>query len=121
MMISLVVNLLIVPFAYCLIVSQNSFSGYILLMFGHSFIGLMIPLYLTTLFRLMFGLAVLQMSYNLSVATFGGLAPVLVTTLIKQTQAIYLAPVLYILAFIIASIILVAFFSRQKRQVYVEQ
>ncbi|MBX9597477.1 MAG: hypothetical protein K2X04_02740 [Burkholderiales bacterium] len=43
MMVSLLVNLLIVPLAYYLIVNQYSFSGYILLMFGHAFIGLMIP------------------------------------------------------------------------------
>jgi MFS family permease len=120
MMVSLVVNLLIVPFAYYLIVNQYSFSGYILLMFGHAFIGLMIPLYLTTLFPTNIRLSGVAMSYNLSVATFGGLAPVLVTTLIKQTQAIYLTPVLYILAFIVASIILVAIFSSKNSQVYAD-
>lgn len=120
MMVSLVVNLLIVPFAYYLIVNQYSFSGYILLMFGHAFIGLMIPLYLTTLFPTNIRLSGVAMSYNLSVATFGGLAPVLVTTLIKQTQAIYLTPVLYILAFIVSSIVLVAIFSSKNSQVYAD-
>ena len=89
-------------------------------MFGHAFIGLMIPLYLTTLFPANIRLSGVAMSYNLSVATFGGLAPVLVTTLIKQTQAIYLTPVLYILAFIVASTILVAIFSSKNNQVYIE-
>lgn len=120
MMFSLVINLLIVPLAYYLIVNQYPFSGYILLMFGHAFIGLMIPLYLTTLFPANIRLSGVAMSYNLSVATFGGLAPVLVTTLIKQTQAIYLTPVLYILAFIVASTILVAIFSSKNNQVYAE-
>ncbi len=120
MMFSLVINLLIVPLAYYLIVNQYPFSGYILLMFGHAFIGLMIPLYLTILFPANIRLSGVAMSYNLSVATFGGLAPVLVTTLIKQTQAIYLTPVLYILAFIVASTILVAIFSSKNNQVYAE-
>ena len=120
MIFSLVINLLIVPLAYYLIVNQYSFSGYILLMFGHAFIGLMIPLYLTTLFPTNIRLSGVAMSYNLSVATFGGLAPVLVTTLIKQTQSVYLSPVLYILAFIVASIILVALFSTRNSKVYTE-
>ena len=69
MIFSLVINLLIVPLAYYLIVNQYSFSGYILLMFGHAFIGLMIPLYLTTLFPANIQLSGVAMSYNLSVAT----------------------------------------------------
>ena len=114
------INLIIVSLAYYFIVYYYSFSGYILLIFKRAFIGLMIPLYLTTLFPANIRLSGVAMSYNLSVATFGGLAPVLVTTLIKQTQSVYLSPVLYILAFIVASIILVALFSSRNGKIYTE-
>ena len=111
---------MIVSLAYYFIVNYYLFSGYILLMFGHAFIGLMIPLYLTTLFPANIRLSGVAMSYNLSVATFGGLAPVLVTTLIKQTQAIYLVPVLYYLGIYYRKYYPSCVFSTQKRQVYVE-
>lgn len=106
MLTSLILNLLVVPIAFFLISSKlHIVSGYIILMALHGLIGLMVPLYITLLFPTSIRLSGVALCYNISVATFGGTAPIVITTLLKQTGLIYLIPVSYILVFIVLSII----------------
>jgi MFS family permease len=106
MLTSLILNLLIVPVVFFLISSKlHIISGYIILMALHGLIGLMIPLYITLLFPTNIRLSGVALCYNVSVATFGGTAPIIITTLLKETSLIYLVPVAYILIFVGLSIL----------------
>jgi len=106
MLASLIINLLLVPGAFFFISANiHIFSGYIALMILHGLIGLMVPLYITLLFPTNIRLSGVALCYNISVATFGGTAPIVITTLLKQTGWTYLIPTAYILMFIAVSII----------------
>lgn len=97
-------NILIVPGAYFLMVNtEYLYSGYVLLMLGHGLIALLIPLYLTTLFPSNIALSGVALSYNLSVISFAGTAPIIITLLIKKFSLITLPPVIYILVFMLIS------------------
>lgn len=97
-------NIFIVPTAYFLMVNtEYIYYGYVLLMLGHGLIALLIPLYLTTLFPSNIALSGVALSYNLSIISFAGTAPIIITLLIKKFSLITLSPVIYILIFMLIS------------------
>lgn len=99
---SLVVNLIIVPVSYYLIGQKLSlFGGYILLMLGHGLLGLLVPLYLTSLFPSNIRLSGVATCYNLSITSFAGFAPIIVTELIHRYNLVLAAPSAYIMLFMI--------------------
>lgn len=98
---SLIVNLIIVPVAYYVIGQKLSlFGGYILLMIGHGLFGLLVPLYLTSLFPSNIRLSGVATCYNLSITSFAGFAPIVVTELIQHHHLMIAAPSGYIMLFI---------------------
>lgn len=114
LLLALFTNVVAVPLCYYLFsINVNIFVCYGLLMIAHGFIALLIPLYLTMLFPTNIRLSGVALSYNISVASFGGLAPIIITTLIKQTGMMFITPVIYIMVFIFLSFIGVV--SIQKR------
>lgn len=110
----LMANLIIVPVAYYLIGRQISLlGGYILLMFGHSILGLLVPLYLTALFPSNVRLSGVAICYNLSITSFAGFAPLIVTELIQHYNLLVFAPSGYILVFILLGLVSLFWVSRK--------
>lgn len=72
----------------------------------HGCLIFLVPLYLTTLFPTQIRLNGVAISYNLAVATLGGLA-IIITALIEKTHMIFLSPVMYIEAAVVLAIIVV--------------
>ncbi|MDQ5948600.1 MAG: hypothetical protein QG651_1094 [Pseudomonadota bacterium] len=111
---SLLINLIIVPVAYFLIGKQLSvIGGYILLMLGHGVLGLLVPLYLTALFPSNVRLSGVATCYNLSITSFAGFAPIIVTELIQHYNLLLFAPSGYILIFIILGLISLFWVARK--------
>ncbi len=103
---SLIVNLIIVPVAYYVIGHKLSlFGGYILLMIGHGLFGLLVPLYLTSLFPSNIRLSGVATCYNLSITSFAGFAPIVVTELIQHHHLMIAAPSGYIMLFIFLGVL----------------
>lgn len=112
--ISLIINIIVVPIAFYLVCSKlNVTAGYSLLMITHGLIGLFVPLYITLLFPASVRLSGVALSYNLSVAIFGGTAPIIITLLIKQTGLIYLVPVMYLLTFFVLAILFARYTAKK--------
>jgi hypothetical protein len=112
---SLLINMIIVPVAYGLIGKQISLmGGYILLMLGHGVLGLLVPLYLTVLFPSNVRLSGVATCYNLSITSFAGFAPIIVTELIQHYNLLLFAPSGYILIFIILGLISLFWVARKK-------
>jgi hypothetical protein len=55
------------------------------------------PIFLSYLFPIEVRLTGVALSYNISFVLFGGLTPIVVTSIIEKTGMIYLAPVLVLL------------------------
>jgi len=111
---SLLINLIIVPVAYFLIGKQLSvMGGYILLMLGHGVLGLLVPLYLTALFPSNVRLSGVATCYNLSITSFAGFAPIIVTELIQHYNLLLFAPSAYILVFILLGLLSLFWVARK--------
>ncbi len=114
LIITLIINILIMPVSYYLIYLKTSIvGGYIAMMIVHGIIGLLIPLYLTMLFPANIRLSGVALCYNLSVASFGGMAPIIVTSLMKRSGLVFLSPVMYVATFFILGIIAVLFIKNK--------
>jgi MHS family proline/betaine transporter-like MFS transporter len=83
------------------------------MMIVHGIIGLLIPLYLTMLFPANIRLSGVALCYNLSVASFGGMAPIIVTSLMKRSGLVFLSPVIYVATFFILGIMAVLFIKNK--------
>lgn len=110
---ALLINGLIVPVGFFLMVSMiNLPLGYVLLMMFQGLIAVAVPLYITQMFPVEVRLSGVALAYNLSAATFGGAAPLLISKLIEYTRQIYLAPVCYICFFIALAAMLLCRYIR---------
>lgn len=112
---SLMVNLIIVPVSYYLIGKKLSlFGGYIFLMLGHGLLGLLVPLYLTSLFPSNIRLSGVATCYNLSITSFAGFAPIIVTELIHRYDLVLAAPSGYTMLFMLLGMLSLLWASAKK-------
>lgn len=109
----LVVNIIFVPIAFYLMCNSFATSGYVLFMIVHALVGMMVPLYITLLFPTNVRLSGVAVSYNISIAAFGGTAPLAITMLIKNTGHIFAVPVLYLSVFFVLALIATLLISRR--------
>lgn len=112
---SLLINIVVVPLAYYLIGQKLSlFGGYILLMLGHGLLGLLVPLYLTSLFPSNIRLSGVATCYNLSITSFAGFAPIIVTELIHRYNLVLAAPSGYIMLFLLLGLLSLLLTSKKR-------
>ncbi|WP_158649401.1 MFS transporter [Aquella oligotrophica] len=110
---ALFINSLVIPVGFFLVVSEIDLPfGYILIMIFQGLFAVIIPLYITQMFPVEVRLSGVALAYNLSAATFGGAAPLLISKLIEYTGQIYLAPVCYTCFFIALSALLLCRYIR---------
>lgn len=97
-------SLVLVPFSYYLIHSKYSLlPGLIILGVLQGISALIVPLLITYLFPAKVRLTGVALSYNLSFTIFGGMAPVVISPLIKSGYNVYLTPMFYMLFIIFVS------------------
>lgn len=113
LVIFLIINIIFVPIAFYLMCNSFATSGYVLFMIVHALVGMMVPLYITLLFPTNVRLSGVAVSYNISIAAFGGTAPLAITMLIKNTGHIFAVPVLYLGTFFVLALVATLFISRR--------
>lgn len=110
----LIINTLTIPLFYYLIAMQISvLVGYLLLMIVHGLVGLLVPLYITTLFPSNIRLSGVALCYNLSIISFAGFAPIIITELISKCNLLVTGPSIYIVIFMIAAALCIPWLKRQ--------
>lgn len=105
----LVATIILTPISYWLISGNFIIHGVIILGILEGVAAMIIPLLITSLFPAKIRLTGVAMSYNIGFTIFGGLAPIIISSLIKaKISGIYTTPTIYLMAIsIIASIGLV--------------
>ena len=96
-------SLLIIPLSYWLI-SINHYTliaGLILLALLQGIAAMLVPCFISNLFPNKIRLTGVAFCYNIGFTLFGGLAPLIITTLINTGYNIYLAPLGYLLLIVL--------------------
>ena len=91
-------SLILIPTAYLLIAKHYFMSGVIILVVLAGIAALLTPLILTNLFPAKVRLTGVAVCYNVGFTFFGGLAPVIISTLIHAGFNVYKVPLLYLLS-----------------------
>jgi MFS family permease len=94
------VSMALIPFSYWLI-SNNSHAiviiGLIILCLLEGIAAMIVPLIICSLFPTKIRLTGVALCYNVGFTLFGGLAPVIISSLINAGYNIYLTPIIYLL------------------------
>jgi MFS family permease len=100
----LLLSAVFIPISYWLIsVSTNHFLlsvGLIILGILEGIAAMIVPLIICSLFTTSIRLTGVAFCYNIGFTLFGGIAPVLVSTLISMGYNVYMIPVLYLLGIV---------------------
>lgn len=98
----LLLGVVFVPCSYWLISKMHLqlFAGLIMLSILEGMAALLIPMLLSSLFSAPIRLTGVAFCYNVGFTLFGGIAPVLISTLINLGYNVYLTPLIYLLTII---------------------
>ena len=112
----LVVSVIFIPFSYWLISHQHLslLSGLIILGSLEGIAAMLVPLIICDLFSASIRLTGVALCYNIGFTIFGGMSPVIISSLINVGHDIYLTPIIYLLIIIIISSLGLKFFPQQK-------
>lgn len=111
----LLISLILIPCSYWLISNKNLsllFVGLIILGILQGMSAMLIPLIICDLFSASIRLTGVALCYNLGFTIFGGLAPVIISTLINVGHGVYLTPVIYLLVIVVICGIGLKFFPK---------
>ena len=101
----LLLSLIIVPCSYWFISNKNLilvFTGLVALGILQGMSAMLIPLIICDLFSASIRLTGVALCYNVGFTIFGGMAPVIISSLVNTGHSVYLTPVIYL--FVIALI-----------------
>lgn len=97
-------SLVIIPVSYCLFwLGSGTLLGLALLAMLEGVAAMIIPLTITSLFPAKIRLTGVGLCYNLGFTIFSGLAPIVISQLIKTGENIYVVPVGYLLVTVFIS------------------
>lgn len=99
----LLISALLIPCSYWLLSKNHSlmFAGVLILIMLDGVAAMLIPLIICTLFETPIRLTGVAFCYNIGFTLFGGMAPVLISTLINLGYNPYLIPVIYLLLIVV--------------------
>lgn len=97
----LVLCCFLVPLGYLLIHNAHTILGLIILGFVEGAAAMITPYVITSIFESKIRLTGVALCYNFGFTLFGGLAPLIITNIIKAGYNIYLTPSIYLLIMVL--------------------
>lgn len=102
----LAASIVLIPVSYWMINTNNFIiGGVIILGIIEGIAAMVVPLLITHLFPAKIRLTGVAMCYNIGFTIFGGLAPIIITALIKSGYSIFYTPIAYLVAIVIICLI----------------
>lgn len=93
--------IVLAPLSYYLIINSSYVIGVSILAMLEGVAAMVIPMLLTYLFPAKIRLTGVAMTYNIGFTIFGGMAPIIISTLIKSGMNVFAAPVSYIAVIVV--------------------
>lgn len=101
----LLISLIVVPSGYIAIANGYTALGVIALCITEGAAAFVIPFLLTHLFPANIRLTGVALSYNIGFTLFGGMAPIIITSMIKSGTNVILAPIIFCSVVLLATFI----------------
>jgi MFS family permease len=116
-------SFILVPCSYWLISYQqlSLLMGLVILGILEGVAAMLIPLIICDLFSAPIRLTGVALCYNVGFTIFGGLSPVIISTLLDSGHGVYITPVLYLLSIIIVSGLGLRFFTKSSLKINADQ
>ncbi len=110
----LLLSLILVPCSYWLISHKHLplFVGLVFLGILEGMSAMLVPLIICELFSAPIRLTGVALCYNVGFTIFGGMAPVIISSLINVGYGFYLTPTIYLLVIVLISSLGLGFFNR---------